>query len=484
MAGKKKAGKKTRSYTPQPAIDPEVAPRIQAVLKVLTKQWTVTEAAKNLDISRNRFQTIYHRSLSAMLEELGHKTAGRPSKPERERTLEEENARLKRENAHLSDRVGTIDRLLGVASDMLKGRITTSGRQAKAKPSSSSTSASTTEGGNDPEDPDGAARKKLAAAVEMRKLGLRPKLAAAVIGMSAQSVRRWAAAALSGRPLCTRAGRRRSAPPDPTRVALAGEVVRDLHGMIGADALRISTGLTRRQAVVAKAEVITRMERERKQAAQRVVVTAPGVVRGFDQLYVWTTAGWLFVLVGADASVPYRTSALVVEHYDEEAVLRAVAADIDRNGAPLVWRWDRASCQRTPAVVRYLADHGVVILHGPPRHPQYYGQLERQNREHRPWLRKLGTLSPAELQPACNRMLAVLNTRWPRRALGWQTPAACWSSRGPIPNDLRARFRKQVYDRAHKLETELGNDMAMRLAIEQALQQHELLRIEQRTGAN
>src|SRR2546422_482046 len=83
-----------------------------------------------------------------------------------------------------------IDRLLGVASDMIKGRITTSGRQVKTKPSSSSTSSSGTEGGSEPEDPDGAARRKLAAAVEMRRLGLVPTLAAAVVGMSAQTVRR------------------------------------------------------------------------------------------------------------------------------------------------------------------------------------------------------------------------------------------------------------------------------------------------------
>jgi hypothetical protein len=477
-------GKKTRSYTPQPAIDPEVAPRVQAVLKVLTKQWTMTEAASNLAISRNRFQTIYHRSLTAMLEELGHKPAGRPSRPEREKQLEQENARLRQQNARLSDRVGTIDRLLGVASDMLKGRITTSGRQARAKTISSSMSKSSTEGSSEPEDPDGAARRKLAAAIEMRELGLGPKLAAAVIGMSAQSVRRWAAAKRGGEPLCRRAGRRRSAPPDPTRVVLAGEVVRALHGMIGGDALRISTGLTRRQAVAVKAAVTTQMERERKQAAQRVVITAPGIVRGFDQLYAWTTAGWRFVLLSADASVPYRTSALVVEHYDEDAVLRAVAADIERNGAPLVWRWDRASCQRTRAVVHYLDEHGIAILHGPPRHAQYYGQLERQNREHRPWLRHLGIVAPDALQPACDRMVTALNTRWPRRALGWRTPADSWSCRRPIPTDLRARFREEVYDRTRKLEDDLGTDMAMRLAIEQALQQHGFLRIERRTGAN
>jgi len=53
---------------------------------------------------------------------------------------------------------------------------------------------------------------------------------------------------------------------------------------------------------------------------------APGIVRGFDQLYAWTAQGWRFALVSADAAVPNRTSALVVEHYDEEGVLGARAS--------------------------------------------------------------------------------------------------------------------------------------------------------------
>jgi hypothetical protein len=48
------------------------------------------------------------------------KPSGRPPKNPRETDLETENERLRRQNARLQDRVDTIDRLLGVASDMLK----------------------------------------------------------------------------------------------------------------------------------------------------------------------------------------------------------------------------------------------------------------------------------------------------------------------------------------------------------------------------
>jgi hypothetical protein len=480
-----KRGKKTATYTPAPAIDPAVAPRAQAVLKVITQQWTVTQAAAEVGMSRNRFQTLMHRSVAAALEELGQKPAGRPARPEREKELEEENARLRRENAHLSDRVGTIDRLLGVASDMIKGRITTSGRQAKTKPSSSSTSSSGTEGSNEPEDPDGAARKKLEAAAELRRLGLVPTLAAAVVGVSTQTLRRWASAARSGCPLLHRRGPTGTV-ADPVLAAKAVEIIRALGGMIGAESLGRSTGLSRRQAAAVKAGELTRQERERKAACTRVVVTAPGVVRGFDQMYVWTDDGWRFPLVSADGAVPYRTSILVASAYDEDAVCTALEADIERHGAPLVWRRDRFSAHRTDRVSRLLERHGILPLQGPAHHPAFYGQLERQNREHRAWLRNVGVVRASDLQPACDRMRLALNDTWRRRSLGWRTATDAWSVRELPSPTVRDSFRREVYDRVARIERHLDhdNDLAMRLAIEQALQQRGYLRLELGVGAN
>jgi transposase len=474
-----KRGKKSPSYTPAPAISPEVAPRVQAVLKVVTGQWTVTQAAAEVGMSRNRFQTLMHRSLEAMLAELGQKPAGRPARPARERELEEEAARLRRENERLQGRVGTIDRLLGVASDMLKGRIETSGRQRR-KPSSSSTSKTPkTEGTSEPEDPDGEARHKLADAVELRRLGLRPPLAAAVVGVSASTVRRWAVARRSGQPLRRRCGPARAV-ADPALVTKAVAIVRELHGLVGAVSLSHSSGLSRRQAATVKQAEQTRMERERQAACARVVIPTPGIVRGFDQMYVWTEDGWRYPLVSADAAVPYRTSILVADNYDEDAVLAALERDLAENGAPLVWRRDRHGAHRTDRVARLLEEHGVVALQGPPHHPRFYGQLERQNRDHRAWLELLGTLPANGLQPACDRMRAALNEQWPRRALDWRTPAQAWASRPIVTEELRDSFRQEVYDRAARLEQDLDhdNDLATRLAIEQALTQRGYLRLE------
>lgn len=100
-------------------------------------------------------------------------------------------------------------------------------------------------------------------------------------------------------------------------------------------------------------------------------------------MYVWTQDGWRYPLVSADGTVPYRTSILVAEAYDEDAVLTALERDLVRNGAPLVWRRDRHSAHRTDGVTRLLAEHGVLALQGPSHYPRFYGQLERQNRDHR-----------------------------------------------------------------------------------------------------
>jgi transposase InsO family protein len=317
----------------------------------------------------------------------------------------------------------------------------------------------------------------------MKQQGLTALLVATVVGRSASTLRRWSRRERQGEALCRRRGPARAA---ACTHAQAGEVVRQLAGMIGAAALAKQTGLSRRQAAGVKASVVTDMERERKAQSERVIVSEPGIVRGFDQMYVRTVEGWRYPLVAADSSVPFRTSVLVAEAYDEDAVLAAPQADIAAWGAPLVYRLDRYSGHRTPKVQKLLEENGVVALHGPAHHPRYYGQMERQNREHREYLAFPALLRAALLPEVCRRMIAALNTTWPRRALGWRTPAEAWAKRRPINAEERASFCAEVYDRHAKLERDEGmeSDLAMRLAIEQALQQRGYLRVERPNGAN
>ena len=264
----------------------------------------------------------------------------------------------------------------------------------------------------------------------------------------------------------------------------ANALVRTLKGQVGAEALRRSVpGLSRRQAAWVKAETLTAMERERKRTLSRIRITTPDVVRGFDGMYL-KAAGDAVVhaLFSADAAVPYRTSVTVGRRYDEALVERALSSDISLNGAPLVYRMDRARCHDAPAIRELLAAHQILVLHGPPRCPRFYGQLERQNREHRAWDDELTRLPPEDIEVRLEQMLEAVNKLWRRRTLAWRTAHELWSERKPLCVDRRV-LREEVSERAARIARQLqrrGNpaDMAERLAIEQALESRGYLRRE------
>lgn len=459
-----------KTYEPAPEVPPELRERYATMLEVIQGRLTVSEGARRLGMSRNHFQTLMHRGLKSLLAGIAPGEPGRPAKPEREADLERENERLRKENERLRGRAEMIDRLLGVASGVIRGRVRSSRTRKPTKES----------GGGEGDDPDPGLEiaMRVEAERELRKAGLAAALSCAVVGASVATVRRW---------------RRRETPAlrsAPVSASLAPELrgrvaalVRGLRGLIGAEALRHAVpGVSRRQAARVKADTLAEMERERIAGAERVVVTVPGVVRGFDAMHVRTTAGVRYPLVAADAAVPYRTSATPVQRYDEHAVAALLERDFTTHGAPLVLRADRWRAHDAPRVVAVLRGHGVLLLHGPPHHPGYYGQLERQNREHRAWLTATGELDPDALSDACEEMRSALNCQWPRRSLGWRTSLEVWTVRPAIDVD-RAALREEVQDRAARIRRRAEGRaavaaMAERLAIEWALTKRGYLRRE------
>jgi hypothetical protein len=112
-----------KTYTAMPSVPPEVAARYETMMSVLSGEVTVSEGARRLSLSRNHFQTLMHRALGSLIEELGPKAGGRPKVPASERRLQQETEKLRLENARLRRRVETTDRILNVASGLLKGRL-------------------------------------------------------------------------------------------------------------------------------------------------------------------------------------------------------------------------------------------------------------------------------------------------------------------------------------------------------------------------
>lgn len=238
-------------------------------------------------------------------------------------------------------------------------------------------------------------------------------------------------------------------------------------------------GASRRQAAVVKHETLTQMERERQAACRHLVPAFPGLIRSFDQLVMNTTCGPWYALISADTASPY-----VPVRCSRPATTVAQSLPPSRRTSPplappLVWRADRAKAHQTPDVRAILERFGVFLLHGPPRYPQFYGSLERQNREHRAWLASLGRLDPGELHARFSSMLVSLNTLWRRPSLGWLTAADAWSARPNLDLD-RNQLRLEIQHRAALIARHLDArassvDMASRLAIEQTLTQCGLL---------
>lgn len=445
----------TYTPAPEPPTDPDLRRRYDAIMAVIAQTQTVSAAAESLGMSRNHFQTILHRVISAAIEAMTPKPAGRPAKPENEAALEAENERLKAELASLKERSAMIERLMTVVGGLA------SGKQAVPRARGRSTKKKS-------EDPEPAATIHQAV-TEMRDAKVPVSLCADVLGISEATVFRRRRAPTS-RP--TRAPNLETAACDRAR-----EIVRATHGLVGAASLGKRCGVSRRNCAEIKHSVLREMERERKERCGSVSILAPGIVRGFDAMHMRCDGRIAYWLVASDAAVPYRTSIATVDAYDARQVIEALRTDFDVHGPPLVLRLDRIACQRTPEVRELLTRYQVLALHGPPRHPYYYGQLERQNREHRAWERLLGDVTRAQLEAAAQDMRTALNAHWARPTLDWCTSEEAWLQRRTVDVD-RSALRHQVERNTSALVAK-GVELlrAQRIAIESALTERGLLTI-------
>lgn len=441
-------------YTPTPEVPPELAARLTLILEVLSGAKSLSEAAREANLSRNHFQSLLNRSLGSMIEALNRREPGRKPKPPLLSELEQRLKRLERENSRLKKRVEATDELIMVAGELLHGQRRPGQRTRRVRK----------DGEPDDAEPE-PHRYILERVAHMKSLGQTLARSARLAGFDPSTLRRWR---------CVRCLRPRRAIP-PSLRSRAQYLVRSLNGLIGAAALSHAVvGVSRREAARIKRGTLTLIEQERQQTLTKVSVTAAGLIRGLDAMHLPAEGAKCYALVCADAAIPYRTSITLGEHYDAELVVRTLERDIERNGAPLVLRADRARAHDAPLVQKILADHQMLMLHGPPRYPCFYGQLERQNREHRAWLAALVDPSGEPMQELLERMIYCLNTFWPRRSLGWKTATEAWQKRPDAPID-RQSFKEEVQSRARNLERHIDlrakpADLIQRLAIEQTLQ--------------
>ncbi len=309
----------------------------------------------------------------------------------------------------------------------------------------------------------------------MRDADVPTSACAKVLGVSPSTIQRRACGAGRGR----RTPRRCERSHDVAACQRVRNIVRETHGAVGAGNLGRMTGLPRRACAQLKRRELREMELERKALCRSVTVVSPAIVRGFDAMHVQAVDAMTYWLVAADAAVPYRTSIATVPCYDAAHVIAALVADFEHHGPPLVLRLDRIACQRTAEVHSMLERYGVLPLHGPPRYPRYYGQLERQNREHRAWLEHQPPSTATELAMAAERMRTALNTLWPRRSLDGWTAEQAWRARAAVTID-RGELRRDVERRAAGLmKAGIEALRARRVAIETGLEERGLLFVQQ-----
>jgi hypothetical protein len=416
-------------------------------------------------------QSLVHRADQAIATAIEPRPTGRVPKPDAVKTLETRVEQLEKENAKLKKQLQAADDMMMAAGEIIRSLRGLPPATSRSSSPRSKRSPKPPSSDDDPErpTPDSTLRRALE---RLRTTSRDDVRTARLVGVGVKTLRRWLARLAAGQPLRKRRGGVMRAGPPESEDRLR-QTVRDLHGLPGAASLaRSVVGVSRRRAAVLKHEVVTASERERKSACARVEITEPGVVRGFDALYVRDG----FALHAADASVPYRTSLTYVPTYDAEHVATVLDDDFGEHGAPLVLREDRASCHTAPAVLSVLDWYGVIVLQGPAYYPSYYGQLERQNVEHRGWLVWLDD-TRGDVQTELDQMKSALNERWLRPTLGWRSAAQCWNARRPL-DDERSFFLDDVHERADRLRAHRVEDrLAMRLAIEQALTQKGYLRI-------
>lgn len=468
--------KKPPTYTPAPRLPRELTNRYELVLKALGGQLSVSEAARQAGLPRNHFQHLMHRAQTGLIEGLSPRPNGRPPKSAEMKTLEAENRRLREQTEAQEHRLQVQGQLIIRAAEVIQDQMSVARSRA---PSSRKSKRKSTPRTSEPDD-DGLRVAQLENVFELRRLGLDARYSAALVGVSAATVRRWRARHDSGCVLVQRRGRPRDPVRDDDLAHAVESLVRQSRGAFGADSLSTAVpGISRREAAAIKAATLTAMESERKRSLGHVVITEPGIVRGFDAMYVCTTEGTVYALCAGDGCVPYTTSIAVAERYDSAAVAAALDDDFRHHGPPLVLRMDRAACHRTDDVASVCCAHGVLVLHGPPRHPRFYGQLERQNLDRRVWLNHGPRPPPSAVASDLERHRVFLNSAWRRRSLGFLTAEERWKRR-QIPRLDRSELREHVDELTARFAAESKprayDGLARRLAIELALTQRGYLR--------
>src|SRR5262245_14136469 len=236
--------KKPPTYTKAPHLPKELSERYELILKALTGQLSVSSAARQAGLPRNHFQHLMHRAQSGLIEGLLPRPNGRPPKPESTKALEEENRRLRHQTEMQERRLEQQGKLIVKAAEVIRDQISAT-RYRDGSPRKTRTKSSTRKT-SEPDDEGPAAQ--LENALELRRLGLDARCAAALVGVSPQTIRRWWRLKRRGSCLVEKRGPPSAGLRDDELARSVEYLVRQSRGLFGADALSHAVpGISRRE---------------------------------------------------------------------------------------------------------------------------------------------------------------------------------------------------------------------------------------------
>src|SRR6187551_123780 len=118
------ANKKKSSYVPVPKATAEVQQRLHVVLLVQTGQLSVSDGARTLGLSRNHFQSLRNRGLTAMVEALSQHSPGRPRGDAELREMQQTLQKLQRDNDALRAELKAQSDIIGSLTAMVRQQTT------------------------------------------------------------------------------------------------------------------------------------------------------------------------------------------------------------------------------------------------------------------------------------------------------------------------------------------------------------------------
>jgi transposase InsO family protein len=174
-----------------------------------------------------------------------------------------------------------------------------------------------------------------------------------------------------------------------------------------------------------------------------------------------------YVLDVRDLATGYHIDAVACEHADADTTIAVLTRLFQDHGAPLVLKSDNGSHFTADAVRDLLERHEIELMLSPAYLPEYNGACEAGHGSLKARIEALARRDGAPGQWTCNHLEAA--RLWVNRQAAAHRPGtaeARWKLRGPLPADVRVRFRHAVAIAADSRRIEIAE------ALERGARQH------------